>query len=1194
MLTNPFQVLVAACWLGGLAVAGAQVNVLPNGSFERYNAPGNITAWTPAYGGTATVVSNIATRCGSRVVRLDDDSNTNAAGLLSAEITVIPGATYTAGGYLSRPSTATPASLYLKFYDSGGEEVGSFSRTATAAANTWEFATVTGTAPGNAATARVLCYSTINSTGTMYFDGLFLHRNESEPPGQLVRYVSPTGSGAGTGANAANAAKYNQSSFWSGVNSSLISQPVRVIFLEGEYVINTSADRLVLSSIGNLNYRLTLEGERPYGTVFTRTDAAPDSGTDNSWVMVQVARSTNMVFRHLHWDSAITLPGKLVNYCLAVTSGSTGNAARDVAIEGCSFLNMNYNIYGGFGFHHRQTRGGRVSYCEFITGGYGSGFHMIYNAYGASDLLFEHNYFQDCAGSYLRLRAGCREATVRFNEFVSTAAFYNQPFIQWPTFNNIDPGDETWGYNFLVADNRFTYLVTGGAQRVALHLYHSGFDPERVPGVQWDYLLTPADAAILTSGSVAEKRTLIRRNFGLNFDTQIILTNNVRVGFHSTEMRLESRSNQSYNYQDANGVWHICPNYGGDGSYDVSDILTGIVPPTTQAWVTNASGNWDNPANWTDTIIPNAHGALGLLTNNITATRTVTLDTDVVLGALQLGARNAANPFVVAASGGSRLTFGNRGDSAQLIATTGHASDSISAPIVLLDDLTITNTKPLSISGVISELGGTSGWGGPRTLTKSGSGALTLTGANTFTGGLAIREGSVNGPGKIGSGGVTLGAISGGGDASLVGSGTYTNSITVAAGSAGVKTLRNAGSSASVTFSGSITLNGNAVLNAASGAAATTVSGTIAGNGGLTTSSATAAANYVVLSGANTFMGGVTLAGGPLRLAHNFALGSGPLIIQSGTLAASSSAARSVTNPVVVNGDFVLGQASTATGPLTLSGPMHLGAAIRTITVSNTGPNIISGDVAGPGGLTKAGPGTLILSGQNLFTGPTAVTNTGTLLVNGSLNSSAVTVRTGATLGGNGSLAGAVLIASGGRLAPGNNGVGTFTINNTLTLSAGSSCLIELNRTTGAHDAVMGLTAINYGGTLVVTNLGGSFQGGEAYPLFPPVAYTGKFAETNLPPLSAGLRWVWNPDTGVLTVAPPTATTLTNLVYHVNGDVLSLGWPESHRGWILQSNAVSVAEAAGWFDIPDSQSATRLTITNNPTIPNVFFRLRQP
>jgi autotransporter-associated beta strand protein len=69
--------------------------------------------------------------------------------------------------------------------------------------------------------------------------------------------------------------------------------------------------------------------------------------------------------------------------------------------------------------------------------------------------------------------------------------------------------------------------------------------------------------------------------------------------------------------------------------------------------------------------------------------------------------------------------------------------------------------------------------------------------------------------------------------------------------------------------------------------------------------------------------------------------------------------------------------------------------------------------------LTKVGSGTLTLSGTNTYTGLTTVTN-GKLIVNGSISTSAVTVQSGATLGGSGTV-GALTVESGGTVSPGNS-----------------------------------------------------------------------------------------------------------------------------------------------------------------------------
>lgn len=90
--------------------------------------------------------------------------------------------------------------------------------------------------------------------------------------------------------------------------------------------------------------------------------------------------------------------------------------------------------------------------------------------------------------------------------------------------------------------------------------------------------------------------------------------------------------------------------------------------------------------------------------------------------------------------------------------------------------------------------------------------------------------------------------------------------------------------------------------------------------------------------------------------------------------------------------------------------------------------------------LVKHGAGTLVLSGDNAYTGATLV-NAGGLYVNGDQSAAkgATQVAGGATLGGAGTLGGDVTLADGATLSPGDRGrVGTLAINGNLTLSAGS------------------------------------------------------------------------------------------------------------------------------------------------------------
>ena len=128
---------------------------------------------------------------------------------------------------------------------------------------------------------------------------------------------------------------------------------------------------------------------------------------------------------------------------------------------------------------------------------------------------------------------------------------------------------------------------------------------------------------------------------------------------------------------------------------------------------------------------------------------------------------------------------------------------------------------------------------------------------------------------------------------------------------------------------------------------------------------------------------------------------------------------------------------------------LTIGAANGSGTLSGTLTNNTR-DGGNPLSLTKVGTGTQVLSGGNGYTGATTV-SAGTLLVNspGSLASgSAVTVASGATLGGNGTIAGVVTNTAGGILSPGTNGVGTMTLNGNLVLKAGSTNTFVVNGST--------------------------------------------------------------------------------------------------------------------------------------------------
>jgi autotransporter-associated beta strand protein len=126
--------------------------------------------------------------------------------------------------------------------------------------------------------------------------------------------------------------------------------------------------------------------------------------------------------------------------------------------------------------------------------------------------------------------------------------------------------------------------------------------------------------------------------------------------------------------------------------------------------------------------------------------------------------------------------------------------------------------------------------------------------------------------------------------------------------------------------------------------------------------------------------------------------------------------------------------------------PIDFAANPASVTVDQSGASLLLGGViSGTGGLTKAGAGTLTLSGANNYTGTTAI-SAGVLNVNSVQGASPVTIAAGAQLGGSGTVG--TITDNGGVVSPGAPAPAILTDSGDLDLSAASTYSVALNGTT--------------------------------------------------------------------------------------------------------------------------------------------------
>ncbi len=557
----------------------------------------------------------------------------------------------------------------------------------------------------------------------------------------------------------------------------------------------------------------------------------------------------------------------------------------------------------------------------------------------------------------------------------------------------------------------------------------------------------------------------------------------------------------------------------------------------------------------------------------------LTMENDTSLVAWSTTARTLTNRVIVKGN----ITLGAAsGDTAAL---------TLSGPVVLGDDLRTITT--LNTADVIS--GEISGDGG---IIKAGVGRLSLMNLNnSFSGGVVVAEGllRIGAHSSLGTGTLTLNdgaAFSSDGNSNR----QPTNSVVIN-GNVTIGQPSGVGAG-SIYLRGPVELGSEVRTIVLGNTVADYIIGNISGVGGIIKRGAPSLAIF----GANTFEGGFTVAESIVLYYGDSAFGSGLITMgEPGTaggltISGEGTVANDIEVVAGVSGARTL--SCTNYGTAVYSGNINLGAELTVGAVAAYPRTIIlSGSVSGGGSLRMNGAAPaniVILSGANTYLGNTTVAG-GILVVSNATGSAtsggAVTAQANAVLAGTGMIDGAVTVDSGATLSPGLEGVGRLTINNILTLAAGSTNLMELDKSANTNDVVVANT-VNCDGTLLVANRAGTLANGDSFKLFSAGSFSGNFAEVVL--LDSALTAQFDPATGTLSISGGVASSPTNITFSVSGNTLALSWPESHLGWYAQSNSVSVAEPNAWHDIAGSETVTNLDLTINPGLPQIYYRLRQP
>ncbi|WP_455958384.1 autotransporter-associated beta strand repeat-containing protein [Methylorubrum aminovorans] len=593
-----------------------------------------------------------------------------------------------------------------------------------------------------------------------------------------------------------------------------------------------------------------------------------------------------------------------------------------------------------------------------------------------------------------------------------------------------------------------------------------------------------------------------------------LVTDQQGTGAFASTITLAAGNTVAFNTVDATDAYNGQGIFAGNQGTGTTSISTGAGSVTGNA----------NGLVLVNTNVANASAATLTAGGNITAQGAASTVPTAYQGTITAGVFGATTTGygVLAVNAGTGTLDVNTGGGT--IQTQGANAIQATQTNAAAGLLTVNNASALQQAGATlagTALGANSAGTGGISVTNSG--AISGPFVNGIVAGTTGGNLSVDNQagGTIGTFAARLAGVGILAQIQNAGAGTVTvsNTAAVNAGTFGIQALTDGGGNVVVTNSGSVTAAGTGISATTAGAGSVSVltSGPVSSIGSGIVASGTSGAVAVTANGSVTSVGGgnagIFLTGNSVGNAVTTAFGqtvrgniglrvagTGTTALTNGGTIASNVAGGNALQ--IDGGTLVIGNtAGTLTGNLAvLNGTAVAPNGVSVLTIDRTADLTLANTITGAGIVNKLGSSTLTLTGVNSasngqFTGLVNV-NAGTLAVNGTLgntdpvgllpaNSAIVNVNNGGTLQGTGTIAGSVVVNSGGTVSAGNppgTPVGPLAVAGNYTVGAGSTNIFQL----GTPNVVGGATndLITVGGNLAINGGTASLQNVNASGLY--------------------------------------------------------------------------------------------------------------